>query len=582
MNNTNTTLYRTLILDAEFITSLTILRSLSRQGIHCDIASSTTQTICRSSRYAKTHFQYPDPLVKAEDFVDYICKLLEENEYDLVIPVTERSLIPLSESNKLDPWRDRLAIAERESLIQVLDKEKTLKLAKQYDVSTPFSQTISSIEEVQLLAEDLEYPVVLKPGQSIPEAEHRRQLTVSYAHNASELIQGCKDLLPFCQILLQQYATGVGTGIEILANQGEIVYSFQHLRLHELPLTGGGSCFRKSIPVDPILLEASEKLIAALKWHGVAMVEFKWQPESGKYWLMEINGRFWGSLPLANAAGADFPKMLFDLLVLKKLPETVEYKENIVCRKLSSDLNWLEQVLRKNEDASLVNYPDKLQILRDLAFFLHPSRHFLDIQSLSDPLPGLIDIYSITKDFSQRLYFLLLDKLILKYHASAFLQKRLLKRLNKAKTILFLCYGNINRSALAQVIAQEYLEDTNIELYSAGFHQHDKRPADPNMVKVAAENDIDLSNWQSVTLNQQLVTDADIIFVMEIQHLSRLFKSYPNTKNKSFLFGSLTTEQHPNPEISDPYNQDYSTFIRIFKRIQLATTEIKKSFIQNK
>ncbi len=40
------------------------------------------------------------------------------------------------------------------------------------------------------------------------------------------------------------------------------------------------------------------------------MVEFKADARTGTPYLMEINGRFWGSLQLAIDAGVDFPAIL--------------------------------------------------------------------------------------------------------------------------------------------------------------------------------------------------------------------------------------------------------------------------------
>jgi predicted ATP-grasp superfamily ATP-dependent carboligase len=56
--------------------------------------------------------------------------------------------------------------------------------------------------------------------------------------------------------------------------------------------------------------------MSALRWSGVAMVEFKWQPSERAAWLMEINGRFWGSMQLAVASGVDFPWLVFKQEVL--------------------------------------------------------------------------------------------------------------------------------------------------------------------------------------------------------------------------------------------------------------------------
>ena len=569
--------YKLLILDAEFPATLTILRSLSRQGIHCDIASAIEQPLCLSSRYGRRCIQYPDPLTDAHAFTHFIHQLLHTEHYDLIIPVTERSLIPLSESPLFDDCREHLAIADHNSLAQVLDKAKTLNVARSCHISVPFSHAISSFYDLDKVLGEITYPVVLKPGQSIPNAEQRQQLSVSYADNETELIQLSKQLLPLCQLLIQEYVQGIGTGIELLAEHGKIVYAFQHQRLHELPLTGGGSCLRKSIPVAPELLLASEKLIAALNWHGVAMVEFKWQPETGKYWLMEINGRFWGSLPLAVSAGADFPKMLFDLWVLNKKPVNNEYKKDIYCRKLSADLYWLEQVLRRTDTSGLVQYPDKQEILKDWLMMFHPTRHFFDIQCWYDPMPGIIDVLNIVKTYSSRIYDILSHKIAVSYHGSRLVRHRLRTKLKSARSVLFLCYGNINRSALAQAIAEQSFPHCKVTFYSAGFHSPDQRPADPNMVKVAAADNIDLSNWKSRTLTADLIEKSDVILAMEIKHLERLKQDFPESTHKSFLLGSLSKDtSNESVEISDPYNQPLPFYQHIFNRVKEAVTQLSK------
>lgn len=48
-------------------------------------------------------------------------------------------------------------------------------------------------------------------------------------------------------------------------------------------------------------------MLQAMEWRGVAMVEFKRDRKTGEYKLLEINPRFWGSLPLALHCGVNFP-----------------------------------------------------------------------------------------------------------------------------------------------------------------------------------------------------------------------------------------------------------------------------------
>jgi hypothetical protein len=70
-------------------------------------------------------------------------------------------------------------------------------------------------------------------------------------------------------------------------------------------------------------------MLDALKWHGIAMVEFRQDSRDGEYKLMEINPKFWGSLDLALAAGADFPADLCRIAVGETLQFTDEYDRNL-------------------------------------------------------------------------------------------------------------------------------------------------------------------------------------------------------------------------------------------------------------
>ena len=71
--------------------------------------------------------------------------------------------------------------------------------------------------------------------------------------------------------------------------------------------------YAESIALDTELVAQSEALLDQFGWQGVAMVEFKREETTGTPYLMEINGRFWGSLQLAISAGVDFPALLVAL-----------------------------------------------------------------------------------------------------------------------------------------------------------------------------------------------------------------------------------------------------------------------------
>src|SRR5439155_13565342 len=157
------------------------------------------------------------------------------------------------------------------------------------------------------------WPVVLRPmasqlylGQKTIVAQ-----TVCYARNEEELARQMERFDGRCPVLLQEYWRGAGQGIEMLLYDGRPLAAFQHKRLHEVPISGGRSAFRESVALDPVLYDYAARMLSELRWTGLAMVELKVVPAGPK--LMEINGRVWGSLPLAVRSGMDFPARLADL-----------------------------------------------------------------------------------------------------------------------------------------------------------------------------------------------------------------------------------------------------------------------------
>lgn len=566
---------RVLILDADMIPALTIARSLSRRGCIIDVASHTARPISSFSNTIDAHFRYPDPLAKTEEFIGWLLEHVHDHHYELIIPVTERTLVALSSR------RDRFAhvkivMPDAQSLELALDKSKTLALADKLGVPRPQGVSLASLDELPDLKNSLRFPLVLKPARSIGSAQGgASHLQVSYAFDAHELESGCAHALRFGPVLLQEYFSGVGVGIELIASHGEILYAFQHRRIHEVPLTGGGSSLRKSEPVMPLLLDASRRLIAALEWNGVAMVEFKLDPISQEFCLMEINGRFWGSLPLAVAAGADFPSMLFDAEMEGTVKPSKPYRNHVYCRLLSRDLQWYESIIRGGADTRIARVPGRGAVIRELGLFLNP-RHRFDVQNLRDPVPGLVDIGRIFVSYKQRLQSLTVERRFYLRQKKAWRSGEVAAAISRARSMLFLCYGNINRSALADVMIRAYAEDSGISLASAGFHEDAGRPADPVMVEVAAQFGLQMETLRSARVTPQLLRDSDIIFVMEKNHYDRLRSMDESVAGKVYLLGANQSRNGFPAEIVDPYGCAREDYLACYERIAEAMDNIKE------
>jgi predicted ATP-grasp superfamily ATP-dependent carboligase len=127
-------------------------------------------------------------------------------------------------------------------------------------------------------------------------------------------------------LLAQETILGPGVGVFVLVHEGQCVARYSHLRIREKPPSGGVSVVRQSEPMDEPLLERSLALLAELGWSGVAMVEYKRDAVTSEPVLMEINGRFWGSLQLAIDAGVDFPRLLVNAALGRQLSPVHHYR----------------------------------------------------------------------------------------------------------------------------------------------------------------------------------------------------------------------------------------------------------------
>ncbi len=140
-------------------------------------------------------------------------------------------------------------------------------------------------------------------------------------------------------------------GVSLLFDHNsECKLSFVHRRLAEFPTSGGPSTSRVSTQ-NKLLVDYSEKLLRQLNWVGVAMVEWKYDPETKEASLMEINPRFWGSLELAVRSGANFPKLYVDCLTKKNVQKQNEYRIDVRCDWLwpGGIMNYIKTPRNKRE-----------------------------------------------------------------------------------------------------------------------------------------------------------------------------------------------------------------------------------------
>jgi predicted ATP-grasp superfamily ATP-dependent carboligase len=196
---------------------------------------------------------------------------------------------------------------------KVSNKSEVTALAATLGISIPEQVVLTEKSPSQIAAVDgLSFPLVLKPARSVAgEAAARTKMSVTYVDTRADFDRQIAAMPSTTfPLLVQRRIEGPGTGVFLLRWGGEIIAQFAHRRIREKPPSGGVSVCAESIEADPVAVERSAALLAALDWSGPAMVEYKQDEATGRLYLMEINGRFWGSLQLAVDAGVDFPALL--------------------------------------------------------------------------------------------------------------------------------------------------------------------------------------------------------------------------------------------------------------------------------
>jgi predicted ATP-grasp superfamily ATP-dependent carboligase len=300
----------------------------------------------------------PDPK-NEEQYIKFLLDYVRKEPVDVLVPVGYTSTITISRhKEELLPFV-KIPVAGNNSMEIAGNKEKTIRLADSLNVLTP--KMYASITDIET------FPVVAK---WIYETGG-----VKYLHSFDEIRR-----LDLKDYILQEYIPGEGYGFFALFNQGDVRAFFMHKRIREIPICGGRSTCAESI-FDEDLKKAGLELLQSLRWHGIAMVEFKKDSRDGKYKLMEINPKFWGSLGLSIASGVNFPVLLVNMAINGDIDPVYDYKSFVRYRWPYPDdiLHFLEkpqsigEILRESFSYYLKSdlwledfWPNALQICRTI------------------------------------------------------------------------------------------------------------------------------------------------------------------------------------------------------------------------
>jgi len=341
------------------------------------------------SRYCRQAFDYPVSTSEPQAFVASILQFVQAERVDLVIPVTDWTLGPLSGERQRFDGICRVAMPSHPVIEFVSDKFRTVELAQQIGIAVPRTHLIHRFADLSGSRETA-FPVVVKDRFSVRWVQQKAVFgSVSYADSADDLAHKVTSRLEKAgDVLVQEFVSGQGIGFSCLVAGGKTFLPFQWLRVREVDPRGSGSSARRSIPLDDGLVCPSQQLITRIGFEGIAMVEYKRTADGGLV-LMEINGRPWGSIGLPFACGIDYGRYLIDWWLERKLPpEKIRYRTDLLCRRAVSELTHLTNIRAGRPANWPGSYPAFWPTLVRMALPWHPGMCYDDLW-ISDMRPGI-------------------------------------------------------------------------------------------------------------------------------------------------------------------------------------------------
>jgi protein arginine phosphatase len=152
-----------------------------------------------------------------------------------------------------------------------------------------------------------------------------------------------------------------------------------------------------------------------------------------------------------------------------------------------------------------------------------------------------------------------------------------------ARSFVFVCYGNIMRSAMAEFLMRKALKEAGVEqqvrIVSAGLHASAGREAHPWAQEASAGLGISLAEHKAKPLTREMVEQADCVLAMDFQNKAELLALYPEAQEKFFMLSAYAQGPWQYREIPDPYLGDLKATRHCAEQLQTCVQNLLASTV---
>ena len=267
-----------LVLDTEAKSGPTIVRALGRAGRQGHRRSLLDQpSPAQRSRYAAVTLSQPHALSDPDGLVDWLrldhrralarlCSAAD-GVHD---PRARRRREPISRTGP--PWLCPATTPSRSPSTRT----SSSSLANELGVGVPRTWRPESLDEAMELADELPYPVYIKATESYDfRTDDPRFARGRFAHDPATFRDAYARLDEISPLpLVQETVPGRRIAVSGVWDEGEARCVFCYEGFRSWPVSGGYSVERLSVPLTEELMSTASRLMRALRWTGVAQVQF--------------------------------------------------------------------------------------------------------------------------------------------------------------------------------------------------------------------------------------------------------------------------------------------------------------------
>ena len=382
------------VFDIDLPPGIAFIRSLGRAAVPVIACSSRPSAAGRFSRYTSDTRRCPS-VHDSDRFITWLVDELAEGSIDLVAPTSDYVNFCVSEAlTRLGASAPDVGFPKPDALRTCLFKGRFVEALRAVGFPTLPSADPRSLDEARLAANEIGYPVALKPRSHVGIGLHRGTVVrssdeLTFAYRSYEVGDGHRAALahvpdlasPMIQRYVEPGAADVVSVSGCLDRSGSVLALGYSRKVSQAPKRFGvGTMFERVPP--PAFTGDAVDAVRAIVGSGLFELEVLVDRSTGEHWAIDLNARGFGQMSLDIAVGNDLPRLWYQSVTGTRLSpaRTRRRRPDLWHDAVASHLDFAARLLRG---------PERRAILRD-GFGRTATTKVGAAFEWRDPLPGTI------------------------------------------------------------------------------------------------------------------------------------------------------------------------------------------------